>query len=64
MCPKKNLQIKALGESAHLLDHPIGNIVLLGSDEKVQWSQAADALTVKVPHKMPNNQAIVFKISL
>ena len=62
--PKKDLQIKSLGASAHLLDHPIGNIVLLGNDEKVKWSQAADALTVKLPGKMPNDQAIVFKITL
>ena len=62
--PKKDLQIKSLGASAHLLDHPIGNIGLLGNDEKVQWSQSADALTVKVPEIMPNNQAIVFKITL
>jgi alpha-L-fucosidase len=62
--PKKDLQIKSLGTAAKLLDHPIGNIALLGSHEKVQWSQAADALTVKVPEKMPNDKAIVFKISL
>jgi alpha-L-fucosidase len=62
--PKKDLQIKSLGTAAKLLDHPIGNIALLGSHEKVQWSQAADALPVKVPEKMPNDKAIVFKISL
>ena len=39
-------------------------ITLLSSDEKVQWSQADDALTVKAQKKMPNDIAIVFKISL
>jgi alpha-L-fucosidase len=62
--PKLDLQIKSLGTAAKLLDKPIGNITLLGSDEKVQWSQAADALTVKLPEKIPNEIAIVFKISL
>ena len=62
--PKKDLQVKSLGTAAKLLDKPIGNIALLGSDEKIKWSQAADVLTVKVPKKMPNDIAIVFKISL
>jgi alpha-L-fucosidase len=61
--PKKDLQIKSLGKEAKLLGKKIRSIKLLGSDEKVQWSQAADALTVKVPEKMPNDIAIVFKIS-
>ena len=60
--PKKDLQIKSLGTAAKLLDKPIGNITLLGSDEKVQWSQTADALTIKAPEKSPNDIAIVFKI--
>jgi alpha-L-fucosidase len=60
--PQQDLQIKSLGTAAKLLDHPIGNITLLGSDEKVQWSQAADALMVKVPEKIPDDAAIVFKI--
>jgi hypothetical protein len=44
------------------LDRPISNITLLGSDEKVQWSQAAEALTIKAPAKSPNDIAIVFKV--
>ena len=61
--PKKDLQIKSMGTAAKLLDRPISNITLLGSDEKVQWSQAAEALTIKAPAKSPNDIAIVFKIS-
>ena len=60
--PKKDLQIKSLGTAAKLLDRNIGGITLLGSDEKVQWSQVADALTVKVPGRIPDDAAIVFKI--
>jgi alpha-L-fucosidase len=62
--PKKDLRVKSLGTSAKLLNRPVGSITLLGSNEKVVWTQAADALTVKVPEKMPNDKAIVFKISL
>ena len=61
--PKQDLQIKSLGTAAKLLDEHISNITLLGSDEKVQWSQAAEALTIKAPAKSPNDIAIVFKIS-
>jgi hypothetical protein len=53
-----------LGTAAKLLNRPVGSITLLGSNEKVVWTQAADALTVKGPEKMPNDKAIVFKISL
>jgi alpha-L-fucosidase len=61
--PKTDLQIKSLGLAAKLLDRPIGQITLLGSNEKVAWKLAADALTIKAPVKAPNNIAIVFKIS-
>jgi alpha-L-fucosidase len=60
--PKQDLQIKSLGMAAKLLDKPISKITLLGSREKVQWSQAAGALMVKMPEKSPNNIAIVYKI--
>ena len=56
------MQIKALGLAAKLLDTNVGDITLLGSDEKVVWTQAADALTIKVP-PIKNGIAIVYKIS-
>ena len=62
--PKKDLQVKSLGTAAKLLDKPIGNIALLGSDEKIKWSQAAAALTISPLNKSPNSIAIVYKISL
>ena len=60
--PQQDLQIKSLGTATKLLDKPIVGITLLGSGEKVHWSQAADALTLKVPETMPNDIALVFKI--
>jgi alpha-L-fucosidase len=62
--PKQDVAIKSLGTAAKLLDKSIGDITLLGSTEKVQWSQTADALTIKLPEKMPNDIAIVFKLAL
>jgi alpha-L-fucosidase len=61
--PKKALQIKSLGTAAKLSDRPIRDITLLGSAEKVRWSQAAEALTLQAPERAPNDIAIVFKIA-
>ena len=62
--PQKDLQIKSLGAAAKLLNQPIGGITLLGSAEKVQWSQTDDALTIKPPQNPPSDVAVVFKITL
>ncbi len=43
---------------------PIANITLLGNDDKVEWTQTAEALTVKAPTKSLNNIAIVFTLTL
>jgi alpha-L-fucosidase len=61
--PTNVVAIKSLGTAAKLLDKPISNITLLGSDEKVQWLQTAGALTIKAPEKSPNGIAIVYKIT-
>ena len=61
--PQQDLQIKSLGTAAKLLAKPIGHITLLGSDEKVEWTQTVEALTIKAPAKSPNNIAIVYKIT-
>jgi alpha-L-fucosidase len=61
--PTNAVAIKSLGTAAKLLDKPIANITLLGSEEKVQWSQTDVALNIKPPQKSPNNIALVFKIT-
>jgi alpha-L-fucosidase len=62
--PTNAVTIKSLGTAAKLLDKSIGGITLLGSAEKVQWSQNADALTIKPPQNTPSDAAVVFKITL
>ena len=62
--PQKDLQVRSLGAAAKLLNKNIARISLLGSQEKVTWSQAGDALTINLPKKIPNNIAIVFKITI
>jgi alpha-L-fucosidase len=61
--PQQDLQIKSLGTAAKLLDKPIVSITLLGSDQKVEWTQMAESLSIKAPANSPNSTAIVYKIT-
>jgi alpha-L-fucosidase len=62
--PKATVNIKSLSAAAKLLDAPIASVTLLGSGEKVTWSQSADALSIEAPKTVPNDTAVVFKIAL
>jgi alpha-L-fucosidase len=61
--PLKQMQIKSLGKDAKYAGKPIAGVQLLGSGEKVQWSQQPDALVVECPAKMPCDHAIVLKVT-
>ena len=61
--PANDLPIKSLGTAAGLLEKPVTGVSLLGSEEKIQWSQTAAALTITPPKNQPADDAIVFKIS-
>ena len=62
--PKTAVTIKSLGTDAKLLDKKISKITLLGSQEKLQWSQTADALTIEAPQAKQSEIAVVFKVTL
>ena len=47
--PTKPVVLKSLGATAGLLDRSIQNIELVGSDEKVAWTQAPEAVTIQPP---------------
>ncbi len=61
--PQSDVQIKSLGTAAGLLHKPIRNITLLGSSEPVKWSQTGPALMLTPPKQMPNDIALVFKLT-
>ena len=61
--PAGAVRIKSLGTDARLLEHPIAAITLLGSTEKLTWSQNPDALVIDAPQHSPSDVAIVFRIS-
>ncbi len=62
--PTNAVTIKSLGTDAKLLEKKISKITLLGSKEKVKWTQTADSLTLDAPQAKPSDIAIVFKIAL
>ncbi len=62
--PKSAVTIKSLGTAARLLETSIARVTLLGSDEKLTWSQTAEALVIEAPTGIPNPIALVFKLTL
>jgi alpha-L-fucosidase len=58
--PREKLAIQSLsGKSGN---GKIENIVLLGSNEKVTWSQTQDALTIQPSKSYPSQSAVGYKI--
>lgn len=62
--PGKPVTIKSLGATAGLLDKPITDVTLLGSDAKLTWSQTPDGLVVEPPKDKLFDEATVFKCTL
>lgn len=62
--PDETTHIHSLGTVAGLLDTPIKNVWLLGSDQELNWSQTDSALTIEPPAKYPTKHAAVFIIEL
>jgi alpha-L-fucosidase len=62
--PTEPLKIKSLGKQSKLLDKRIESIQLLGSDEKIEWSQDDDALAIEPATNKLSDAAVVYKIQL
>ena len=61
--PTQDVTIKSLGTAAKLLEKPVGGVALLGSSEKVLWTQTAAGLVIKAPENKPSNGVLAFKIT-
>lgn len=59
--PEESINIKNLGYS--ISPGKISKIELLGSKEKIKWTQNAESLNIGKPVTIPNEIAIVFKVS-
>jgi alpha-L-fucosidase len=64
--PTEPMVIQALGTSAETKPGKVAKVELLGTDRKVTWKQAADALHAELPkdYQSPVDYAAVLKISL
>jgi alpha-L-fucosidase len=60
--PEEDILIKSLGKSSNPSSKPIASIAMVGSKEKVRWSQSSNALIIKKPANLPSWQVIGFKI--
>jgi alpha-L-fucosidase len=60
--PEVDIIIKSLAKSSKLINKAIASVSMIGSKEKLNWKQSADALVIKKPVKMPTWQVIGFKI--
>jgi alpha-L-fucosidase len=61
--PTNAVSIKSLGTNAKLLEQSIAQVTLLGSGEKLKWSQTAEALVVETLPSQPGEIARVLKIA-
>lgn len=62
--PTQPVVLNRLGKTSGLLTGSIEKIELLGSGEKINWSQADDAVTIQPPSGKLFDEAAVFKITL
>ncbi len=59
--PKETINISSLSSKSS--NGTIDNVQLIGSDEKLNWSQKKDALVIKAPAKYPSEDAAAFRIT-
>jgi alpha-L-fucosidase len=61
--PSGDVRITSLGTGSKLAGAPVAGVSLLGSSEKLDWKQEAEALVIRPVVKWPCDYAVVFKIS-
>ncbi|MHC4755823.1 MAG: alpha-L-fucosidase [Planctomycetota bacterium] len=62
--PGEQLKVKALSSRTFLSSEGISDVKLLGSTEKLKWSQDGTGLTIELPSERPCKYAFVFKVIL
>jgi hypothetical protein len=59
--PKQDMRIKSLATSVN--GKIIGTVTLLGSKERMSWEQEERELNLELPHTLPKDGPVVFKIT-
>jgi alpha-L-fucosidase len=62
--PTADIKIASLAKNSNVNDMKIKKISILGSEEKVKWTQLDDALVITLPAKLPDWKVIAFRIEL
>jgi alpha-L-fucosidase len=60
--PQGDIKISSLGKRSELADRKLKSVSMLGSDEKLDWDQADDALLIKKPENLPDWKVTGFRI--
>ena len=61
--PSRDIEIRALGKKAALLDKEIKNIEILGSTEKLNWKTTDKFLEITKPKENTSKHCVVFKLT-
>lgn len=60
--PMAAMRLKALGTAA-LTGRAIATVAVVGSNEKLTWHQADDALTINKPERLPCDDVVSFRVT-
>jgi len=60
--PSEDILIRSLGKNSKFSERPVASVKMLGSDDKIRWTQLADGMIIKKPLKFPAWQVPGFKI--
>ncbi|MGY0034728.1 alpha-L-fucosidase C-terminal domain-containing protein [Pedobacter sp. NJ-S-72] len=60
--PQGDIKMELLGRKSKYLDKPISSVTLLGSKEKLNWTQDDGSLVIKKPVNYPDWSVTGFKI--
>ncbi|WP_255524644.1 alpha-L-fucosidase C-terminal domain-containing protein [Pedobacter riviphilus] len=60
--PQADIKMELLGKNSKYLDKPISSVTLLGTKEKLNWTQTDGSLVIKKPKNYPTWLVTGFKI--
>jgi alpha-L-fucosidase len=58
----EDIHIQSLGKNSKISTQKVASVKMLGSSEKLTWTQGDDALVINRPIKVPDWQVVSFKI--
>jgi len=60
--PAGTIRINSLGKNSKLAQKAVMSVILLGSNEKLNWKQQPEELVISKPLKLPDWQVVTFRI--